>query len=163
MKNKIALLCSALFLLSCNGNKHAVNNGKIGEYTSIGEKIGNENVISKEEMNAKYAALKPGDTLNIKFKSTINDVCQNKGCWMKLDLANTKETFVKFKDYGFFMPLDSKNAEVIVNGKAFVSIESVADQKHYAEDAGKSKEEIAKIKTPKSIYSFMANGVLLKQ
>ncbi len=164
MKKNILLVLSIALLWCCNGNKTAVsNNVKVGDYTSIGSKISNDNVISNQEMLAKYNKMTPGDTLAVKFRSSINEVCQNKGCWMKLDLSDTKETFVKFKDYGFFMPLDSKNAEVIVNGKAFVSIESIADQKHYAKDAGKSKEEIAKITTPKSIYSFLADGVLLKQ
>lgn len=164
MKNRIFIICTIALLWSCNGNKKAVASTEIVDgYASIGAKIAIDKVVSKEEMLTKYASMKAGDTVTVKFKSTINDVCQNKGCWMKLDLTDKKETFVKFKDYGFFMPLDSKNSEVIVNGKAYVSIESVADQKHYAKDAGKSKEEIAKITTPKSIYSFMADGVLLKQ
>lgn len=164
MKNKIILVFAAVLLASCNGTKNGVAALPIQDgYTSIGAKITNEKVISKEEMLTKYSSMKAGDTVAVKFKSTINEVCQNKGCWMKLDLSSKKETFVKFKDYAFFMPLDSKNDEVIINGKAFVSIESVADQKHYAEDAGKSKEEISKITTPKSIFSFLADGVLLKQ
>jgi Domain of unknown function (DUF4920) len=164
MKNIVVSVFILFLIVSCNGNKKTVvNTVKVGDYTSIGAKIIDDKVISKEEMLAIYASMKEGDTVAVKFKSSINDVCQNKGCWMKLDLSDKKETFVKFKDYGFFMPLDSKNAEVIVNGKAFVSIESVADQKHYAKDAGKSKEEIAKITTPKSIFSFLADGVLLKQ
>ncbi len=163
MKNKIIIICSILMFLGCNGNKNLSNKVKVGEFTSIGSVITTTDVLSQQAMLTKYASLKEGDTLNVKFKSSIKDVCQNKGCWMVLDLSDKKETFVKFKDYGFFMPLDSKNNEVIVNGKAFLSLESVADQKHYAEDAGKSKEEIAKITTPKKIYSFTSDGVLLKK
>ena len=81
---------------------------------------------------------------------------------MKVELADNKEVFVKFKDYAFFMPKDSKNKEVIVNGKAFVSEESIADQKHYASDAGKSQSEIDKITTTKKTLSFVADGVLIK-
>jgi hypothetical protein len=40
---------------------------------------------------------------------------------------------------------------------------SVKDQKHYAEDGGKSKEEIAKITTTKKTLGFEADGVLLKE
>ena len=40
---------------------------------------------------------------------------------------------------------------------------SVADLKHYAEDAGKSEDEIAKITEPKIEYAFEANGVLIKR
>jgi hypothetical protein len=38
---------------------------------------------------------------------------------------------------------------------------SVKQQKHYAEDAGKSKEEIEKIKEPKKETQFIAKGVLV--
>ena len=82
---------------------------------------------------------------------------------MKLPLSENSETMVRFKDYGFFMPLDSKDREVIVEGKAFVTEVSVDDLKHYAEDAGKSAEEIAKITTPKKEFAFEANGVLMKK
>ena len=38
---------------------------------------------------------------------------------------------------------------------------SVKQLKHYAEDAGKSKEEIAKITEPKKEVIFVAKGVLV--
>ena len=82
---------------------------------------------------------------------------------MKLALDQETETMVRFKDYGFFMPLDSKDREVIVEGKAFVTEVSVDDLRHYAEDAGKSTEEIAKIITQKKEFAFEANGVLIKK
>ena len=54
-----------------------------------------------------------------------------------------------------------KDKEVIVNGKAFVSVESIDVLKHYAKDAGKSQAAIDSITEPKVTYSFMANGVLI--
>ena len=59
---------------------------------------------------------------------------------MKITLADKQQSFVKFKDYAFFMPKDSKGQDVVVNGKAFVTEVSVDEQKHYAEDKGESKE-----------------------
>ncbi len=88
-------------------------------------------------------------------------MCQKKGCWMTLDLADDKEAFVKFKDYGFFVPKNAQDKEVVVNGKAFVSVESVDVLKHYAKDAGKSQAAIDSITEPKVTYSFMAEGVLI--
>ena len=159
MKKIILIACIALAAIGCKGQTETVS--KDG-FSSFGAKISSDNAISKDEISQKYVNLKAGDTINIKFKSKINAVCQNKGCWMKVDLVDNKETFVKFKDYAFFMPKDSKNKEVIVNGKAFVSEESVADQKHYASDAGKSQAEIDKILTTKRTLSFTADGVLIK-
>jgi hypothetical protein len=40
---------------------------------------------------------------------------------------------------------------------------SVAELQHYAEDAGKSKEEIAKITEPKLELTFVADGVIVKK
>ena len=131
--------------------------------SSFGDKITSENVLSAEAMLAKFENLKVGDTIPVKFSSTIKEVCSKKGCWMKLPLNETTETMVRFKDYGFFMPLDSKDSEVIVAGKAFVKETSVKELQHYAEDAGKSKEEIAKITEPKTEFAFEANGVLMKK
>lgn len=131
-------------------------------YASFGDKISEDKVISSQEMLAKFESMNIGDTLNVKFASKIKEVCSKKGCWMKLPLTAEKETMVRFKDYGFFMPLDANGKEVIVEGKAFVKETSVKELQHYAEDAGKSKAEISKITAPKKEFSFEANGVLLK-
>ena len=81
---------------------------------------------------------------------------------MTLNLKDGQQVMVKFKDYGFFVPKDIAGKEVIVNGKAFVEEVSVEDQRHYAEDAGKTEEEIAAISSPKKTFSFEADGVLIK-
>ena len=114
-------------------------------------------------MLGKFNSLKVGDTINVKFASKINEVCTKKGCWMKLPLVEETEAMVRFKDYGFFMPLDAKDSQVIVEGKAYVKETSVKELQHYAEDAGKTKEEIAKITEPKKEFSFEAKGVLMKK
>ena len=82
---------------------------------------------------------------------------------MNLDLAQGKEVFVKFKDYAFFVPTDSKDEEVIISGKAYVSVESIEDLKHYAKDGGKSQAAIDSIIAPKTKYSLMADGVLIQK
>ena len=50
------------------------------------------------------------------------------------------DVFVKFKDYGFFMPLDCDGRTAIMNGKGYKEITSVADLQHYAEDIYTSYE-----------------------
>lgn len=130
-------------------------------YLSYGEKISAESAVSKEAMAKKFEDLKKGDTIDMKFVSNINEVCKTKGCWMKLDLGDEKETMVRFTDYGFFMPLNSDNRDVIVEGRAFISEISVEELQHYAKDAGKSEEEIAQITAPQTTYGFEADGVLM--
>lgn len=133
------------------------------EYASFGDKIAAANALSKDEMLKKYRSLKPGDTVSVKFKSKIKDVCSKKGCWMAMELPGGKESFVKFKDYAFFVPLNAAESEAIVSGKAFVSETSVAALRHYAKDGGQSDAEIAKITEPKVEYKFMADGVLISK
>ena len=82
---------------------------------------------------------------------------------MKVDLEDGNQVMVKFKDYGFFVPKDIAGKEVIINGKAFVNEVPIDELRHYAEDAGKSKEEIVAITKPERTFSFEADGVLLKK
>ena len=133
------------------------------KFQSFGDSITTEGAITKEELLAKFETLKEGDTIELKFRSEIKDVCQKKGCWMNMNLSNDKNTFVRFKDYGFFMPFNAAGSEAIVNGKAFISVESVDELKHYAKDAGKSQVAIDSITEPKVSYSFLSNGVLIKE
>ena len=133
----------------------------IVEYASFGEKISVDKALTAKQMQEKFKTLSVGDSVNVKFESSIGEVCSKKGCWMVLPIGDEK-TMVRFKDYGFFMPLDSQGKEVVVEGKAFVKETSVDELRHYAEDAGKSKEEIAAITEPKKEFSFLAHGVLMK-
>lgn len=165
MKKILLIVSVFLLVISCKkeDKKPVQKDVKTSEFASFGDKILSDNSLTASDMMLKYSALKAGDTINVKFASSINDVCSKKGCWMKLDLGNEQETMVRFKDYGFFMPLDSKGKEVIVEGKAFIKKVSVKDLKHYAEDAGKSKEEIDAITEPKLEFAFEAHGVLIKK
>lgn len=132
-------------------------------YLSFGEKIDKQDYISKELMAQKFKSMQEGDTVSVKFATKINEVCQAKGCWMKLDLGSDQEAMVKFKDYGFFVPLNTADKEVVVRGKAYVTKIPVKEQQHYAEDAGKSAAEIQAITSPKFTYAFEADGVLIRQ
>jgi Domain of unknown function (DUF4920) len=98
---------------------------------------------------------------SVKLEGEVESVCQAAGCWMKVKMADGKTMRVTFKDYGFFVPKDLAGTKVIFEGQPAVKTASVADQRHYAEDAGKSKEEIAKITEPKTELTFVADGVLV--
>ena len=129
------------------------------EPSFFGEEISDRNPMPADEL---FAALAKSDTVdNIIVSGKIESCCQKKGCWMKVKLAEDKEVFVKFKDYGFFMPLDCSGSTVVMEGKAYAETVSVEDLKHYAEDAGKTKEEIAAITKPETKYSFLAQGTML--
>jgi|SRR5690606_23113709 hypothetical protein len=134
----------------------------MGDFASFGKEITADDAISQQEMLEKFNQLEVGDTAIIKFTSKVNSVCQSKGCWMKLALDPQTETMVRFKDYDFFVPKDIAESDAIVEGKAYKEEMTVKDQQHYAKDAGKSEEEIAAITSPKMVYNFEAEGVLIK-
>lgn len=150
----------SLLFVACKAEKKEVANTI--EFVSFGKEISNKDAISQQEMAKKFEGMNVGDTIDVKFTSKINEVCQKKGCWIKVPLDENKTSFVKFKDYAFFMPFNAAQSKVILNGKAFKNEVSVEELQHYAKDAGKSEEEIAKIDTPKITYSFLADGVLLE-
>nr|WP_294939559.1 DUF4920 domain-containing protein [uncultured Flavobacterium sp.] len=165
MKKILLITGVAITLFSCNKKEELKAETAVPKtkYAVFGDSITDAEVLTKEEMLAKFKNLKEGDTLNVKFKSNIKDVCQKKGCWMAMDLADDKETFVKFKDYAFFVPMNAAKKEAIVSGKAFISVETVEEQKHYAKDGEKSQAAIDSITEPKVTYSFMADGVLISK
>ncbi len=68
---------------------------------------------------------------------------------------------VTFKDYGFFVPKDIVGKKVRIQGKLTEKTMSVKEQKHYLEDEGAPKTELAKITEPKFVYEFIADGVEL--
>ncbi|MDB3862872.1 DUF4920 domain-containing protein, partial [Flavobacteriaceae bacterium] len=96
---------------------------------------------------------------NTKFKAVVVEVCQAKGCWMKLDLGEDKEVMVKFKDYGFFVPKDIVGRDVIVEGEAYKEVTTIDELKHYADDLGDSKEKINAITQAEEVRTLTANGV----
>lgn len=103
------------------------------------------------------------DSVFLQTTGTVKEVCQAKGCFMKVDIGKGQEMMVKFKDYGFFVPKDIVGKQVILNGKAYQKTMSVAQLRHYAEDAGKSEKEIANINKPQSALQFEADGVILTE
>lgn len=168
MKTILLLLTTALILTSCKNN--ASNNEMIEEnepqeiaYALFGDEISDADALTADQMLEVYNSLKAGDTIYTKVIAKVEEVCQSKGCWMRLNLDHDQEIMVKFKDYGFFMPKNIAGMDVIVNGKAFVNEMPVDELRHYAEDAGKSTDEIAAITEPKRTFSFVANGVLIKE
>lgn len=126
----------------------------------FGEKIEADGAISMSQLKDKMATT---DSVKVKLTGTIESVCQKKGCWMNIVSEETGDDgiFVKFKDYGFFMPLDATGKNVIMDGYAFKEVTPVDELRHYAEDEGASEEEIAAITEPKEELKFMASGVII--
>lgn len=97
----------------------------------------------------------------IRVSAVIEGVCQKKGCWMNVKDGDARSQ-VKFTDYGFFVPLDAAGRAVIVEGIAKETVLTEAWRRHYAEDAGKSKEEIEKIKGSELVVMIVADAVEIR-
>ena len=155
MFKKIIVLAVAIFI--------AIG-GAMAQNQFFGAKIKTKKAITYDVLLPKMEAMTAkSEPMEVKVKGVVKGVCQAKGCWMTIQPkeAGKPALFVKFKDYAFFMPKDISGREVVFQGKAFVEETSVDELRHYAEDAGKSAEEIAKITKPEREYKFMASGVAL--
>lgn len=155
------ILIGILSLVSCKQNK--VETETTAEGTTIqyfGEKIDAQGAISYDDLLAQLATV--DSVNNVKVRGSVDGVCQAKGCWMNIASKSPgkEDMFVKFKDYGFFMPLDL-TGEVVMRGKAYKEATSVEELRHYAEDEGKSAKEIAAIIEPIVELKFMADGVVI--
>ncbi|MDA7706233.1 MAG: DUF4920 domain-containing protein [Flavobacteriaceae bacterium] len=163
MKNYLLVIILTFSLYSCKQKVQSVQSPvQVGStvYDVYGAALDAQSVLPISDLAMSFSTMQKTDTLFTKVQGTIKEVCTKKGCWMTLDLGDEKDLMVRFKDYGFFMPLEAKG-DVIINGFATISETSVEDLKHYAEDAGATELEIEAIIAPKLTYSFEADGVLL--
>ncbi|MGB4400000.1 MAG: DUF4920 domain-containing protein [Daejeonella sp.] len=156
---KILLFISAIAILAaCNSapdtELHSTENLKSSAV--YGDSVLNDNYI---EVVAVTTAMKGENKRDMKVRGTVAEVCQEKGCWMTMKMANGEDMRITFKDYKFFVAKDLAGKEVIIDGYAYVDTTSVEQLQHYAKDGGKSEAEIAAIVSPKAEISFEAKGV----
>lgn len=126
---------------------------------NVGDKLSGNEILSTAMAAQKYSGLKVNDTLEFGFKAKVKEVCQMKGCWVRLELNSEETVLVEFKDYGFFVPKDIAGAEMWVEGKAFINELSEGEHRHLARDAGASEKVIKAIKGTRNMPGFEASGV----
>lgn len=98
---------------------------------------------------------------DVMVTATVTSVCKAEGCWLKVNTTEG-EVMVRMKDHAFKVPVSLEGKSVSILGQAEVKEISVESLQHYAEDAGKSKEEIAAIKEPQRQVVLYAEGVVVK-
>jgi hypothetical protein len=126
----------------------------------FGKKIKEKGAIPAAKVVSK---LGDKDQMKTKVTGTVESVCKVKGCWMQVVTEEGQTMRVTFKDYAFFVPKDIAGKTVVFEGEAKKKTTPVSELQHYAKDAGKSKEEIAKITQPLNEVTFVAEGVILKK
>ncbi|UJP63550.1 DUF4920 domain-containing protein [Mongoliitalea daihaiensis] len=161
MKKLLSILLG-LSLLACQSETKTVEEEGKEELPvgMFGDKISESGALTLESL---VTTLEDSGEFEGKVIGEIKDVCSMKGCWMTIDLPNGETMRVTFKDYGFFVPKNAHGYPVIIEGVASKKFTDVATLKHYAEDAGKSQEEIDAITNPKVEYAFEAVGVIIQE
>lgn len=151
----LTLMVAGLGLLA--NAQPPVGDAKPGEW--YGEKVSTEGAININDVVAKLNG--GAEFPEVKITAKIIEVCPNKGCWLKLELSDGSTATVKMKDYGFFLPLSAKGKMVVIDGEVKIKTTSVAELKHFAEDAKKSKEEIDAITQSKKEVNVKAKGIVV--
>ena len=111
--------------------------------------------IAPDEINAKLV----DNQYQGLVKAKVVEVCKAEGCWIKVQKIDGTAMMVRAKDHAFLMPENIVGKTVLIEGSATVKEVSEEMRRHYAEDAGKSKKEIALIKGSEKDVQFAAKGV----
>ncbi|MDZ4795897.1 MAG: DUF4920 domain-containing protein [Bacteroidota bacterium] len=156
MKKLFLTLAIAGFGLIANAQPPA-GDAKPGDW--YGDKVTADGAA---DINDVVVKLNEGKEMeDVKVKAKIVEVCPKKGCWLKLELNDGSTAMVKMKDYGFFLPVSAKGKTVVIDGDVKIKTTSVAELKHYAKDAKKSKEEIDAITKPEKEVRVTAKGIVV--
>ena len=152
MKQLLSLLVGvfAMVILNAQDAESAKPGVVYGKYSEAGVTPISVNDLEKKMSDNKYDG---------KIQGKVVEVCQAMGCWAKIQKEDGTTVMIKVKDHEFAMPKDIVGRTIVVEGKAELKETSVSMLKHYAEDAGKSKEDIDKIKEPKKEVIMMIKGV----
>jgi hypothetical protein len=162
MKNA-SVSIGLLLMMSCaeqSATEGVAENEVVAEAMYFGEKIDEAGAIGVEEL---YTQLETEDSVHVKFSTTIMETCTKKGCWMTVNLEDGKDMMVRFKDYGFFVPLEGMEGKsTIFEGYAYTDSVSIEELQHYAFDAGDDSATVAAITEHEVALTFLASGVIIK-
>lgn len=93
------------------------------------------------------------------LRGSVGAVCQKKGCWMEVLSGEEKTTVrVTFKDYGFFVPMDSEGMIVRAEGTFHAKTWSKEDADHLE---GEGANLVRNPNGTATEYGFIATGVEL--
>ncbi len=166
----IGLIVLGLAFFGCSGesttNEHAGHaemqknaDESLPPTGNFGESITKENALVAE---LALDQITVDTTFGLKLTGTIHEVCQHSGCWLTIELENGEALMVNMLDHAYEIPKDAAGKTVWAEGIAIRELIPVEMLKHYAEDAGKSQEEIDAISEPEWKYTLDAKGVIIE-
>lgn len=98
--------------------------------------------------------------LNLQTLGVVRANCTKRGCWMEVRSPENEASpgvTVRFVDYGFFVPLDSRGATVLIEGDIAVEVLSPEEVEHL-ESEGYDPGNVLPDGSAQ-ILSFTASGV----
>jgi hypothetical protein len=126
----------------------------------------NSTAVSLETMFSEFTESKEfTGAINV----TINEVCQNAGCWIRFQKPNSEESVMVFFRDHYTIPIDaSLGKEAILYGQLKSDTMSVEFQKHLLDDAAANGTEVAQaeydaITEDKIDVSFDCESILIKK
>lgn len=152
------LLFLSSFVLAIAGTTTFAQSSKEKAY---GTAFKQESVITPEKMTTLMTNKEKLE--DAQLTGYVSKVCKKEGCWMVLRTKKESgdDVMVRMKDHAFTVPKDIEGKTAVVKGTVIKKMQSVAEQKHYLEDAGATADQIAKITAPKPVYEMQVTGVYL--
>ena len=96
----------------------------------------------------------------VRVSATITQVCQTKGCFF-IAMQDGKWARITFRDYAFFVPTNTANSRVLIEGVFSETKLSAAQAQHYQTDLG-SSDNSADARSLQE-YSIIASSVLIRK
>jgi len=131
--------------------------GPANKGMTFGTKTTADGAVTTDELTTVLAAKSEAE---VKVKGKVAEVCKAEGCWLRMKTAKGT-MMIKMKDHSFMVPIAMNDKTIVAQGIATFKETSVEMLRHYAEDAGKTKEEIAAITEPKKEIIMQATGILV--
>ncbi|MBX3395658.1 MAG: DUF4920 domain-containing protein [Phycisphaerae bacterium] len=147
-----------MFAVGCQTSENTQGFKVYGGHSEV------KKVMTLSDVVARADSLK-GDRICVKGR--IVEVCKNRGCWMTVTdgthTARVRFTKSEACSDGFLVPRNAGGHQVYMNGTVEVLTLSEADARHYAEDNGKTVDEVEAIKGPQTEITFFADSVAISE
>lgn len=152
--NKIIAACAAVVLSASLAAAGATTYGKpltVKETTKVSD------ILAKPEQF---------DGKRVKIEGPVVDVCQMRGCWIKIGGDRDFESLTfKVDDGVIVFPMSARGKTALVEGVVSVTTQSVEEQKkhgeHMAKEQGKAFDP-ASVKGPKTVILLKGEGAEIR-
>ncbi len=152
---KLAAACTALFL--------AASFAAAAGATTYGKPLTVKDATKVSDILAKPEQF---DGKRVKIEGPVVDVCQTRGCWIKIGGDKDFESLTfKVDDGVIVFPMSARGKTALVEGVVSVTTQSVEEQKkhgeHMAKEQGKAFDP-ASVKGPKTVILLKGEGAEIR-